>query len=258
MKSKMSIIAVLAIAVLLVGVCAGCSNTSTNTNTNSGSDEEVSPDSDNEETLEAVAEVVSVNGSELEVRFYAANSAGDEIGDYAAVDLSDYTVAEETSILTVADDAEIFIVSSGELVEATLENVTAGTYLAITYVGEEAQELVILDVGQSEMLVAEVTGISEDGLLSLIRYAFNGDTAEENPIDYANVDLDAYGATEDTDEYTITDDILMSVVEDGVLTETTADEIAVGDMLVFYLTEDGQTAIAVYHPRPEHSADSEA
>lgn len=247
MKSKMKLIAVLAIAVLLVGVAAGCTSTSTNTNTNSGSDEKVSPSPDNEEALETVAEVVSVSGSELEVRFYAADSDGDEIGDYAAIDLSGYTATEETSILIVADDAEIFAVSSGELAEAVLEDVTEGAYLAVTYAGSEAQKLVILDIGQPAMLVAEVTGISEDGLLSLTRYEFNGDTSEENSIDYANVDLGSYQAAEDTDEYTVTDDILVSVAEDGVLTETTADEIAVGDMLVFYLTEDGQTAIAVYH-----------
>ena len=38
------------------------------------------------------------------------------------------------------------------------------------------------------------------------------------------------------------------VASDGTLTAATAADIAVGDMLAFYKTEDGGNAIAIYHP----------
>lgn len=139
-----------------------------------------------------------------------------------------------------------------------MEDVTAGTYLAVTDAGETAQKIVILSVSQPTILVAEVTGISEDGLLSLTRCKAKGDTGEEAITNYANVDVTNYEATGETDEYTVADGVLVAVAEDGVLMETTTDEIAVGDLLVFYLTADGQTAIAVYHPQMESSAGSGA
>ncbi len=264
MKKKTKILAIAAMAALLVGAAVGCSDTntnnadtSTNNNANTDSDEEPSTGQDSGETAEAVAEVVSISGSELEVRFYLADSGEEAIEDYAAIDLNDYTAEEETSTLAIADDAEVLAVTSGELADAALEDVTAGSYLAVTYTGDEASKLVILSDAGPEMLVAEVTGTSEDGQLSLTYYAFSGDASEEYPVDYANVDLSSYEATEDTEEYAVADGTLVSVAENGTLTETTAEEIAVGDILVFYPTEDGQTAIAVYHTLSEPVLDSE-
>ena len=263
MKKSIQIIAIAAMMALLASLAVGC--TSAGTNSDSGNDPEENTsqsgsgsDSDAAETKESVAEVISVNGADLEVRFYLADSDADSIEDYTAVDLTEYAAAEETETLTVAEDAEIFTVSSGELADAALEDVTAGTYLAVTYAGETARKIVILSISQPTMLVAQVTGISEDGLLSLTRCKAKDDAGEGSVTDYANIDATRYEATGETDEYTVADGVLVSVAEDGVLTEATADEIAVGDLLVFYSTEDGQTAIAVYHPQPESSGGSEA
>ena len=65
--------------------------------------------------------------------------------------------------------------------------------------------------------------------------------------DYASADLGNYAASETTETYTIADDVVIAVVEERVLTETTSVEIVAGDFLVIYTDDEGVTNIAVYH-----------
>ena len=64
---------------------------------------------------------------------------------------------------------------------------------------------------------------------------------------YADVDLDTCATSEATQTYTIADEIVIAIVEDGVLTETTSNEIVAGGILVICLDNKGVTNITVYH-----------
>lgn len=94
--------------------------------------------------------------------------------------------------------------------------------------------------------IAEVTAIADDGTLSMTLYTLT--EGAEQPTDYAAIDMDLYVAGTDTAEYLPDESVQIYVASDGALTAATAADIAVGDMLAFYKTEDGGNAIAIYHP----------
>lgn len=94
--------------------------------------------------------------------------------------------------------------------------------------------------------IAEVTAIADDGTLSMTLYTLT--EGAEQPTDYAAIDMDLYVAGTDTAEYLPDESVQIYVASDGTLTAATAADIAVGDMLAFYKTEDGGNAIAIYHP----------
>ena len=97
--------------------------------------------------------------------------------------------------------------------------------------------------------IAEVTAIADDGTLSMTLYTLT--EGAEQPTDYAAIDMDLYVAGTDTAEYLPDESVQIYVASDGTLTAATAADIAVGDMLAFYKTEDGGNAIAIYHPAAE-------
>lgn len=100
-----------------------------------------------------------------------------------------------------------------------------------------------------ELEIAEVTAIADDGTLSMTLYTLT--EGAEQPTDYAAIDMDLYVAGTDTAEYLPDESVQIYVASDGALTAATAADIAVGDMLAFYKTEDGGNAIAIYHPAAE-------
>ena len=97
--------------------------------------------------------------------------------------------------------------------------------------------------------IAEVTAIADDGTLSMTLYTLT--EGAEQPTDYAAIDMDLYVAGTETAEYLPDESVQIYVASDGALTAATAADIAVGDMLAFYKTEDGGNAIAIYHPAAE-------
>lgn len=104
-----------------------------------------------------------------------------------------------------------------------------------------------------ENFVVEV--VSTDGTsLELKQYnAISADTVIE---DYIDVDFSLFEATEATFNYSIYEAVSIVLVENGAATETTADEITPGDMLVFFVTEDGQGIIAIHHPQDGDTVDT--
>ena len=97
--------------------------------------------------------------------------------------------------------------------------------------------------------IAEVTAIADDGTLSMTLYTLT--EGAEQPTDYAAIDMDLYVAGTETAEYLPDESVQIYVASDGALTAATAADIAVGDMLAFYKTEDGGNAIAIYHHAAE-------
>lgn len=99
---------------------------------------------------------------------------------------------------------------------------------------------------EDTLQIAEVTAIAEDGTLSMTLYTLI--EGAEEPSDYADIDMSVFEAGTETAEYLPDETVQIYVASDGTLTEATAADIAVGDMLAFYKTEDGTDAIAIYHP----------
>ncbi len=150
--------------------------------------------------------------------------------------------------------------SEGALVPAAADDVVAGCLIAVTTDDDGAQQIIILKTADEATeddedetagteedadVIAEVTAVNDDGTLELTIYDVVDDTVEIT--DYAAVDLDNYTVSETTETYTIADDAIISVVEEGVFTETTSAEIVAGDFIVIYTDDDGVTNIAVYH-----------
>lgn len=248
MKKEIRIIAAIVMMILCVSMFIGCMNTGTDSKSAENEESENdAPDSNSEKRSESIVQVIAVTGSKLEVLFYMANSTVETIDSYYAVDLKEYTAAETTSMLAVADDVEIFLVSDDTLDAAALSDVSAGNYLVVTHANGEAHKIVILNIRPTPTLVAKVTDISENGVLSLIRYTTKNDVTKADIWDYANLDLEKYEATEETGEYQITKKNLVYLAENGVLSEATFSDIEVGDMLLFYYAENEQMNIAIYH-----------
>ena len=268
MKKVKSLLALLMVLVLCVGIFAGC-GTTTNSNDNDDDDSDVTQgdltddDALTDEAADVIGEVTYVGTSYLSVSTYESES---EITDYAALDTDTLTEAGNTQYVYPDDTATYHLVSEGALVDATADEVVAGCLIAVTTDDNGVQQIIILKTAdqtaeddedettgteEDAAVIAEVTAVNDDGTLELTIYDVVDDTLEIT--DYADVDLNNYAASETTETYTIVDDAVISVVEEGVLTETTSDEIVTGDMLVIYLDDEGVTNIAVYHTEEDSS-----
>ena len=270
MKKEKGLLALLMVMLLCVSLFAGCSSTTTNnsnddddTSTTAGTSDtdETEGTSDDTDTVEdVIGEVTYVGTSYLSVSTYTAD---DEVTDYAALDTSTLTADGSTKYIYPEDDATYYTVSDGTLVSATSDDVTEGCMIAVTTDDDGNQQIIVLTTTEDDDstdnkdntdVVAEVADVNDDGTLSLILFTLSEDASDYVISDYAAVELDKYCATETTEEYTIPDDCVISLAEDSVLTETTSDEIAVGDTLIIYTDEDGITNIAVYHAEEDTTA----
>lgn len=272
MSKVKSLLAIMMAMLLCVGIFAGCSSTQTNTNTNDDDDNagttsssNTSDDDDDTTVAEDVlGEVTYVGTSYLSLTTYESES---EITDYATLDTDTLTEAGSTEYVYPDDTVTYYKVSEGALVSATADDVVAGCLIAVTTDDDGAQQIIILktadetteddenettDTEEDADVVAEVTAVNDDGTLELTIYDVVDDTVEIT--DYAAVDLDNYTVSEATETYTIADDAVIAVVEEGVLTETTSEEIVAGDFLVIYTDEEGVTNIAVYHAEEDSTA----
>ena len=269
MSKAKSLLAIMMAMLLCIGIFAGCSTTTTN-NTGSDNDFDTTQNSQSDasdddtltdEAADVIGEVTYVGTSYLSVTTYESES---EVIDYATLDTD--TLAETGSTQYVyPDDAVTYcMVSEGTLADATADDVVTGCLIAVTTDDDGNQQIIILKTAdetseddedettgteEDAEVIAEVTAVNDDGTLELTIYDVVDDTVEIT--DYAAVDLDNYAASETTETYTIADNTVISVVEEGVLTETTSDEIVAGDMLVIYVDDEGVTNIAVYHTAEE-------
>ena len=65
--------------------------------------------------------------------------------------------------------------------------------------------------------------------------------------DAAAVELANYEASSETQELIVDSAWTVWIVEDGVATEGTSDQIVVGDVIIIYTDSDGVENIVVYH-----------
>ena len=110
------------------------------------------------------------------------------------------------------------------------------------------------DGGEAEAAASDVAGAVtalSDGVATIQIYSAPDDSAIDN---YAAVDLSQYSATGETDQVDLTGAALL-LAQDGVLTETDASQVAVGDMLVLTY-EGGQLLQAVLYPQDSGGQDA--
>ena len=271
MKKTKSLLALLIVLVLCVGIFAGCGTTTTtsnddddDSNTTLGDLSDVSDDDTLADDAEdVIGEVTYVGTSYISLDTYESES---EITDYATLDTDTLTDSGMTEYIYPDSTAEYYIVSDGVLVSATSEEVVAGCLIAVTTDTDGTQQIIILKAADAEDdatdvtdttdeaadIIAEVTVVNEDGTLELSIYEILDDTVEIT--DYASVDLTNYYDSYIIETYAISDDTVIAVAADGVLTETTSEEIIEGDILVIYTDEYASINIAVYHAEEDETA----
>ena len=259
MSKAKSLPAIMMAMLLCIGIFAGCSTTTTNNNTGSSNNSDSTQNSQSDtsddnsltdEVADVIGKVTYVGTSYLSVSTYEYTS---DVTDYAAMDTDTLTEADSIQYVYPDDATTYHKVSEGALADATSNEVVTGCLIAVTTGDDGNQQIIILKTADTEEtdVIAEVTAINDDGTLELTIYDVVDDTLKIT--DYAAVDFDNYASSETTETYTVADETVIVVVEDGVLTETISDEIVAGDMLVIYLDDESVTNITVYHTEEESS-----
>ena len=266
MSKAKSLLAITMAMLLCIGIFAGCYTTNNTAGSSNSSDTTQNTQSDTsdddtltDEVADVIGEVTYVSTSYLSVTTYESES---QVTDYATLDTATLTENGSTQYVYLDDATTYYKVSEATLADATADDVVTGCLIAVTTDDDGFQQIIILEAADDDAdettgteedadLIAEVTAVNDDGTLELTIYDVVDDTVEIT--DYAAVDLDNYAASETTETYTIADETVIAVVEEGVLTETTSDEIVCGDMLVIFIDDEGVTNIAVYHTEEESS-----
>ncbi len=271
MKTKKGYLALLMVLVLCIGMFTGCSDTNStydDSEEDNGTVNNADTTDDTDdiiETEDVIGEVTYVGTSYLSLSTY---KSADEITNYASLDVSTLTEAGGMEYVYPDDSAEYYMVSSATLVSASYENITAGCLIAVTADASGVQQIIILKTANEEekqeepstvdteddgkmpavetYIVAEVSAVNEDGSLSLLNYVSIEDDPEYTIDDYAAVDFTQFGPDGTAENYAIDDGCVVYLVENGELTEFTADHISAGDMLVIYSDEYGVSNIVVY------------
>ena len=104
--------------------------------------------------------------------------------------------------------------------------------------------------------VAEVTAVGE-GSITVTYYSLAEDNADYVITDAAAVELANYEASSETQELIVDSAWTVWIVEDGVATEGTSDQIVVGDVIIIYTDADGVENIVVYHSEENASDETE-
>lgn len=260
MKQLLSLSLVLALCACMFAGCSSSTKEEPESTATTGNTETAV---DTVESEDIIGQVTYVGTAYLSLTAY---EAPDDVTDYAVLDVSTLTEAGGTKYVYPDENAEYYMVSSGTLVSATYEDIVKGCILAVTADDIGTQQIILLENNQedepedtateetgetlpeSTCIVAEVTAVNTDGSLTLLEYVAAEDLALE---DYTAVDLTQFTPGEITSEYRIPDDSLIYLAENGEMTELTADQIAVGDMLVIYTDDSAVTNILVYPPKAE-------
>ncbi len=256
MKKTIRILSLILVLVLCAGMLSACTDTGSAGNTTNGSTAGSSGSSADstdkkEETLEyTIGEVTAVDASVLTINICKATDK--KVTDCTTVDVSTLTVTDETSSVTIAEDAEIYYTVSGELIETTQDKITEGRIIAAATDNAGIQQIVILDyIGESATassdLVVKVTDIADDGTLTLAIYELSASAAGYTITDYAAAELDNFVDAQRTQALSIDDSVIIEAAQDGKLTDAAFEDIAVGDMLIIYDNAEGHTAVAIYH-----------
>ena len=144
-------------------------------------------------------------------------------------------VVQEEALEAVAPEAQ----PEDVIVEFPLEEVEPEAEEQEAELPEEAQPV----------LVAELMEIAEDGALIVLPYVSTD--ADMVISDYADVDLSAFEAGEETEELVLGENVLFQTELEGELTDADQSALEVGAMLVIVSEEDGAQTIVIHSPVEE-------
>ena len=271
-KKTTSIIAFILALIMCAGIFVGCASSKNDSDASesdtTGSDtsdasvtdtssttSDTSVDDESGDDLSVIpedvlGEVSYIGEFYIVVEEYTVES---EITDYAAVDLDAFSLSGESEYVLFEDTVEYSILSDGVFASVSADELTVGSIVAVTTSDEGVQQIIILELSEniSSETIAEVKALNDDGSLELTYYELSDDAADYEITDYASVELSNYTALDETVTCEIGNTTVVYEVTDGALTESTADDITVGDMLVIYTDTSGITNIAVYHTEQE-------
>ena len=130
------------------------------------------------------------------------------------------------------------------------ETVDDGTEPSESLADETVQESASMEDADGETASSDVVGvvsaIAEDGTVTLSLYQLAAAGADDTITDYANVALDNYEDSGETQDYDLSAAAVLQSAADGVLTDALLEDIAVGDTLILYTTADGGTGVVIY------------
>ncbi len=260
MKVSTKMIAILIVLVMALGVFSGCSDSSNDSTldssasstdsvqndtsdvTDSSADAEDETDSDVEAEVQEdmIGEVYYVYTDSIYIDLYETEA---EVTDYTTLDVDTLTSSGMSDDVVTADVTYYYIFQDGVMTESSLEEIEEGDLIAADYDDDGTLSIIILKKVEESDVIAEVTAI-EDSTLTLTLY---GAISEDTTIsDYANVDMTLYEATETTETYTFDGTEYLYIASDGALTEATSEDVAVGDVLIFYTDESDLPTITIY------------
>lgn len=259
MKKKYKFLTVAMVLVLSLSLFTGCGSNDADEQTTdddssqsstleSHTDDDSTDSADDTIVEDIIGEITDISTYYITLNVYEADT---EIYDYTTLDTSTLASTENSESVSIDTDAEYYYVFDGSLVSQTADDLSVGDLIAITTDSDGNQQVILLvqqtenfEEDTSEDMIAEVTAVEGDVLTLKVYEAFSTDYLIS---DYASVNFEDFTATETEEIYTLDSSVEVSVAENSVLTMTDSSEITVGDMLVFYTTENGNAAIAVYH-----------
>ncbi len=185
-------------------------------------------------------------------------TSGVEIDDYTELDVSDLTEDGTTEYIYISSNTEYYIVDSGALMSGSTEDVTEGDMIVASIVSGDASTIIVLS-GTDEStdlsidaMVAEITAIG-DSSFTLIVYSLTEEGTDYVITDVAAVELVNYEPSSETEEISIDSAWVVWIVEDGVATEGTSEQIVIGDVIIIYTDSNGIENVVVYHSEEDDS-----
>ncbi|MGN0629021.1 MAG: hypothetical protein ACI4IW_05285 [Oscillospiraceae bacterium] len=236
MSKKHGFLPLALVAALLFGcLISGCSENAGNGAENSGGSSESSDASSEESIIEedVIGEVSYIGSTYVSVTVCISDT---DIDDYANADTGSLTLTDGTQSITTDADTEYCSASGGELVPAKREDIAKGDIIAFTSSGGTRRIIILQSASEAfascETAVAEVTASYENGGFSLSVYALSEEAAGYELTDAVSAELGNYAASGKTVDYSVPEGASLRIVREGVAEEISADDIAVGDMLV--------------------------
>lgn len=254
MKKTTRILSLILALVFCAGLLSSCSKgMSANGGEASGETSAEVSDWQNEKLEYTFGKVTAVSATELSIDVYESTG---KFSDCTELDVGSLKAAGTSSALTLDENTDYFYTDSGNLIEATQDTLSEGSFIAVATDSSGKQHIILLDYiapadtsgdsAANNASVGKVTEILEDGTLVLDLYKLTDAAADYTITDYANVKLDNYTSSGETRAVGFGEDVTIQTAQNGTLTDAQAGDIAVGDTLVIYTTESGGTAVAVY------------
>ena len=267
---------ILAVSVIYAFVLTGCGDDDTKTTTttaettteatsaedaDSSSDEDAD-DSDGESLEEITFGCVSsIEDGVLYVTVYDGTIAGTE---YLTINVEEYSLTESVSIFEISEETEVYLLEDETENPVSADSIGEGDSVVVICESGDINKIVILNQAAeekaeealTEYTVFEVSEITEEGNIVAILYDLKEDCADYILESASSLDPDSFESTSEEAEYEIPEDAVIQLAADGELQTAESSEIEPGDIILYYIDDDGICIFTVY-PASETEEESE-